>query len=166
VVLPIENGEPNYRDAVPPPLGLLSGFSPLYLSPIAGTPEVTAPVGKISYYSRISEKTEPMPISASVASSLGKYHCVYGSLYYSALHICICLTDATLGSNIENPMHQPVSSVLGDKKAIGRQKGGLQVVMHHVRTRLSTFSCSSSQYGTKSVSCKLPNCNFVYKTAS
>jgi hypothetical protein len=72
VVLLIENGEPNYRDAVPPPFSLLSGFSPLYLSPIAGTPEVTAPVGEISYYFRISERTGPMPISVSVVSSPGK----------------------------------------------------------------------------------------------
>jgi hypothetical protein len=73
VVLPIENGQPNYRDPVPPLFSLLSGFSPLYLSPIAVTPEVTAPVGEISYYSRISERTGPMPIGLSVVSSPGKF---------------------------------------------------------------------------------------------
>ena len=71
-MLPIENGEPNYRDAIPPPFGLLSGFSPLYLSTIAGTPEITAPVGEISYESRISNRKEPMPISVSIASAPGK----------------------------------------------------------------------------------------------
>lgn len=72
VVLPTENGRPNYRYATPLPFGLLSGFSPLYLSPIAGKPEVTAPVGEISYLSRISDREEPMPISVSVVSSPGK----------------------------------------------------------------------------------------------
>ena len=72
VVLPIENGRPSDRDATPPPFDLLGGFSPLYLSPIAGTPELTAPVGEISYFSRISDREEPMPISVSVVSSPGK----------------------------------------------------------------------------------------------
>ena len=73
VVLPIENGEPNYRDAPPPPFSLISGFSPLYLSPISGTPEVTAPIGEMTYVSRISNRKEPMPISVSVASSPGEF---------------------------------------------------------------------------------------------
>jgi hypothetical protein len=73
VVLPIETSTPNYRDSPPPPFSLLSGFSPLYLSPIAGTPEVTLPVGKITYRSRISGKEEPMPISVSIVSELGEF---------------------------------------------------------------------------------------------
>jgi hypothetical protein len=65
MVLPIEDGLPNYRDAAPPyvnaqiegfhanpnysPFTLISGYSPLNLSPIVGAPEVTAP-GEISSF--------------------------------------------------------------------------------------------------------------------
>jgi hypothetical protein len=58
-VWPIEKGQPSFRDATPLPFGLLSGFSPLYLSPIAGIPEVMAPVGDISYRSCISDERNP-----------------------------------------------------------------------------------------------------------
>ncbi|KAK5657950.1 hypothetical protein OQA88_2502 [Cercophora sp. LCS_1] len=73
LVLPVGDGKPGYRDNPPPPLGLLSGFSPLYVSPIAGTPEITAPIGEISYHSEISKRDEPLPISVSLASAPGAF---------------------------------------------------------------------------------------------
>ena len=76
MVFPIENGRPNSRGVTSPLFGLRSGFSPLCLSPIAGTPDVTVPAGKASYRSRVSDQEESMPISVSVVSSPG------GSLLY------------------------------------------------------------------------------------
>ncbi|KAK7408490.1 hypothetical protein QQX98_009357 [Neonectria punicea] len=71
LVLPIDEGRPNYRDAPPPPFGLLSGYSSLYISRIAGFPEVTAPIGEIVYDSDITHREEPLPISVSVAAPPG-----------------------------------------------------------------------------------------------
>ncbi|TGO51362.1 hypothetical protein BOTNAR_0359g00120 [Botryotinia narcissicola] len=65
VVLPIDEGKPNNRENPPP------GYSPLYLSPIAGTPEVTAPIGEITYFSQVTQREEPLPISVSVVSCPG-----------------------------------------------------------------------------------------------
>ncbi|KPM44210.1 hypothetical protein AK830_g2374 [Neonectria ditissima] len=71
LVLPIDEGRPNYRDTPPPAFGLLSGYSSLYVSPIAGTPEVTAPIGEILYDSEITHRKEPFPISVNVAAPPG-----------------------------------------------------------------------------------------------
>ncbi|OCK76177.1 amidase [Lepidopterella palustris CBS 459.81] len=71
LIYAIEDGSPNYRDAEPPPFELISGFHPFYISTIAGTPEVVAPVGEISHYSKISEREEPMPVSVAVLSAPG-----------------------------------------------------------------------------------------------
>ncbi|KAI9154909.1 Scytalone dehydratase-like protein Arp1 [Paramyrothecium foliicola] len=71
VVLPIDEGRPNNRESPPPPFALLNGYHPLYMSPIAGTPEVTAPIGEISYHSEVTQRLEPLPISVSVVSPPG-----------------------------------------------------------------------------------------------
>ncbi|TGO30774.1 hypothetical protein BPAE_0003g00580 [Botrytis paeoniae] len=71
VILPIDEGKLNNRENPPPPFGLLSGYSPLYLSPIAGTPEVTAPIGETTYFSQVTQREEPLPISVSVMSCPG-----------------------------------------------------------------------------------------------
>jgi len=71
LVLPVEDGKPSSRESSPPPFGLLSGYHPLYLSPIAGTPEVTSPIGEISYPSEVTQRDEPLPISVSVVSCPG-----------------------------------------------------------------------------------------------
>ncbi|TGO08218.1 hypothetical protein BTUL_0220g00080 [Botrytis tulipae] len=71
VVLPIDEGKPNNRENPSPPFGLLSGYSPLYLSPIAGTPEVTASIGEITYFSQVTQREEPLPVSVSVVSYPG-----------------------------------------------------------------------------------------------
>ncbi|KAH8753093.1 amidase [Diaporthe sp. PMI_573] len=71
VILPLDEGKPNYRDASPPAFGLLSGYHPLYLSPIAGSPEITLPIGEIPYISGITHQKESLPISVSVVSSPG-----------------------------------------------------------------------------------------------
>ncbi|KAL8418082.1 hypothetical protein RB594_001629 [Gaeumannomyces avenae] len=72
-VLPVEDSKPSYRDDPPPPFGLLSGFSPLYMSPIAGAPEITAPVGEVPYQSLITRREEHLPVSISLVSAPGKH---------------------------------------------------------------------------------------------
>ncbi|KAF7883604.1 uncharacterized protein EAF02_005524 [Botrytis sinoallii] len=66
-----DKGKPNNRENPPPPFALLSGYSPLYLSPIAGTPEVTAPIGEITYSSQTTQREEPLQISVLVVSCPG-----------------------------------------------------------------------------------------------
>ncbi|KAH6974099.1 amidase signature domain-containing protein [Ilyonectria sp. MPI-CAGE-AT-0026] len=78
LVLPIDEGRPNYRDTPPPPFGLLSGYSSLYISPIAGIPEVTAPSEWILPQlvrcdADEAEISEPFPISVSVAGPPGEF---------------------------------------------------------------------------------------------
>ncbi|KAF2240746.1 amidase [Trematosphaeria pertusa] len=70
MVLPIEAGEPNYRDAELPPYGLLSGYAALNMSPMMRAPEVTAPVGDIPYNSIVTQREE-LPIAASVIGAPG-----------------------------------------------------------------------------------------------
>ncbi|KAF2653457.1 amidase [Lophiostoma macrostomum CBS 122681] len=71
MVLPIESGQPNYRDSPLPPYSLLSGFNPLHMPPIMRAPEVTAPVGDIPYQSIVSEREEPLPIAISLIGPPG-----------------------------------------------------------------------------------------------
>ncbi|OAR02180.1 hypothetical protein LLEC1_06508, partial [Akanthomyces lecanii] len=69
--LPIEAGQPNYRDAPPPPYSLLSGYAALHMSPMLGAPEVTAPVGDIPYMSTVTDREEALPVSVSLIGAPG-----------------------------------------------------------------------------------------------
>ncbi|EGX89814.1 amidase [Cordyceps militaris CM01] len=62
MALPIEAGQPNYRDAPLPPYSLLSGYAALNMSPMLRAPEVTAPVGDIPYMSTVTYKEESLPV--------------------------------------------------------------------------------------------------------
>ncbi|KAM7205138.1 amidase [Naviculisporaceae sp. PSN 640] len=69
--LPIETGQPNYRDAELPPNSLLSGYAALNMSPMSRSPEVTAPVGDIPYLSIVTEREEPLPVAVSLIGPPG-----------------------------------------------------------------------------------------------
>ncbi|KAF2798542.1 amidase signature enzyme [Melanomma pulvis-pyrius CBS 109.77] len=71
MILPIEQGQPNYRDAELPPYSLLSGYASLNMSPMMRAPEVTAPVGDIPYHSTVTEREEPLPITVSAIGAPG-----------------------------------------------------------------------------------------------
>ncbi|KAI0485871.1 amidase [Xylaria cf. heliscus] len=72
MVLPIEVGQPNYRDTkAPPPYSLLNGYASLNLSPIMKAPEITAIVGQTTFMSEVTKKPEPYPIAASVLGPPG-----------------------------------------------------------------------------------------------
>ncbi|KAK4228545.1 amidase [Podospora fimiseda] len=74
MALPIMDGKPSYRDAELPPYYILSGYSPLNMSPIMGAPEVTAiaiQVGEIHYYSIVTQRDEPLPTAISLIGAPG-----------------------------------------------------------------------------------------------
>lgn len=72
MVLPIESGQPNYRDApLPPYLPLLSGYSALNMSPMTRSPEVTAPIGDIPYDSIVTLREERLPVAVSLIGPPG-----------------------------------------------------------------------------------------------
>ncbi|KAJ2980269.1 hypothetical protein NQ176_g2746 [Zarea fungicola] len=69
--LPIEVGQPNYRDAPLSPYSLLSGYAALNMSPMLRAPEVTAPVGDIPYLSIVTKREEPLPVAVSLIGAPG-----------------------------------------------------------------------------------------------
>ncbi|OQD66177.1 hypothetical protein PENPOL_c005G02364 [Penicillium polonicum] len=71
MILPIEAGKPNYRDAELPLNSLLSGYAALNMSPMARSPEVTAPIGDIAYDSIVTEREERLPVAVSVIGPPG-----------------------------------------------------------------------------------------------
>lgn len=71
MALPIEAGQPNYRDAPLPPYSLLSGYAALNMSPMLRAPEVTAPVGDIPYMSTVTYKEESLPVCVSLIGAPG-----------------------------------------------------------------------------------------------
>ncbi|KAI9712290.1 MAG: hypothetical protein M1820_001503 [Bogoriella megaspora] len=66
VIIPIEKISPRYRDEVPSEHFNPEGVPNLFLSPILGAPELTVPIGTVPYESRISGKTEALPMAISI----------------------------------------------------------------------------------------------------
>ncbi|KAI1267252.1 amidase [Xylariaceae sp. FL1019] len=67
MVLPIGDGKPpDERGAAVPPPEVLSGVSPLLMSPILRAPEITAIVGERLFTSKITGRREPCPIAVSI----------------------------------------------------------------------------------------------------
>ncbi|CAK7229734.1 hypothetical protein SCUCBS95973_007328 [Sporothrix curviconia] len=72
MALPIESGQPSYRDApVPSYLPLLSGYAALNMSPMMRAPEVTAPIGDIPYMSTVTQREERLPVAVSLIGPPG-----------------------------------------------------------------------------------------------
>ncbi|KAK0511023.1 hypothetical protein JMJ35_006575 [Cladonia borealis] len=65
VVLPIKDAEPNYRDIDPGPAFAQDVWDPLWLSPVLEAPEISVPVGELLYQSRMSERSECLPVAVS-----------------------------------------------------------------------------------------------------
>ncbi|KAI1819342.1 amidase [Xylaria intraflava] len=84
MILPIEVGKPNYRDAREPRYGILNGYDSLNLSPIMRAPEVTAIVGQTTFMSEVTKQSAPYPIAASVIGSPGKelFYCRSRATYF------------------------------------------------------------------------------------
>ncbi|KAF7922520.1 uncharacterized protein EAE98_008046 [Botrytis deweyae] len=105
VVLPIDKGKPSNRENPPPPFTLLSGYPPLYLSPIAGTPEVTAPIGEITYSSQTIQREEPLLISVLVVScpdtDLDRIDLVLEALKTGGKPVHVAVGRSILGTHLE-----------------------------------------------------------------
>ncbi|TAQ88994.1 hypothetical protein B7494_g2658 [Chlorociboria aeruginascens] len=71
MILPIEKGEPNYRDVDPPLHGMLDGFDTLNMSPMMRAPELTTIAGEIPYDSIVAKRPEPRPIGVSIIGAPG-----------------------------------------------------------------------------------------------
>ncbi|KAJ5097235.1 hypothetical protein N7456_007956 [Penicillium angulare] len=71
-ILPIAKVTPNYRDIYPGiPTAPSTGLSVTSLSPSICAPELTAPIGEISYFSRITRKAEKLPVLAGLMGMPG-----------------------------------------------------------------------------------------------
>ncbi|KAL9609127.1 MAG: hypothetical protein Q9167_006088 [Letrouitia subvulpina] len=73
IVLPIEKDlKPIYRDDPPAiPSVPAAGLGSLHLSPLLGAPELVVPIGTIPYKSRVTEKTEQLPIAVALLGAPG-----------------------------------------------------------------------------------------------
>ncbi|OJJ41890.1 hypothetical protein ASPWEDRAFT_292279 [Aspergillus wentii DTO 134E9] len=71
-ILPISEVAPNYRDVYPGvPKEPSTGLRTTYLSPALGAPELAIPIGQLPYQSRITRKTESLPVLAALMSPPG-----------------------------------------------------------------------------------------------
>ncbi|KAI1456282.1 amidase signature enzyme [Annulohypoxylon moriforme] len=66
IVLPVAKAEPNYRDTISPSPLDQSALDELFFQPILGAPDIVIPIGDIPYESRITKKTEYLPVVANV----------------------------------------------------------------------------------------------------
>lgn len=69
IVVPVANAAPNYRDEISPSPEKQSALDELFLQPILGAPDVVVPIGDVPYESRISGKTEFLPVVANVVAA-------------------------------------------------------------------------------------------------
>ncbi|KAM7189319.1 amidase signature domain protein [Rhypophila sp. PSN 637] len=71
VILPIANVGPNYRDEVVESPGQQSALDQLFLSPILGAPDVMVPLGDVPYESKITGRTEYLPVLVNLVGAPG-----------------------------------------------------------------------------------------------
>jgi len=71
ILLPISNVVPNYRDEVSPSPEQQSGLDELFLPPILGAPNIAVPIGDVPYESRITGRTEYLPVVADLVAAPG-----------------------------------------------------------------------------------------------
>ena len=72
VVMPISEGVPNYRDQPPKTSSVQTGYDPLFLSPILGCPDLVVPIAQMKYESRVSGRTEHLPICVNLLGVPGQ----------------------------------------------------------------------------------------------
>ncbi|KAF2252332.1 amidase signature enzyme [Trematosphaeria pertusa] len=68
VVMMSEEVAPRYRDDPPPDCHVQPAWHQWWVSPILGAPEVVIPIGDIPYESRVTRRTERLPVAASLLS--------------------------------------------------------------------------------------------------
>lgn len=68
VVVPIENMAPRYRDLATTSFNP-TGVPMLFLSPIVGAPELTIPIGEVTFESVVSKRVEHLPVAVSLLAA-------------------------------------------------------------------------------------------------
>ncbi|KAI1327018.1 amidase signature enzyme [Xylariaceae sp. FL0255] len=71
VVLPVAEVAPNYRDVVSPSPDEQCVLDELFLAPVLGSPDIVVPIGDIPYKSRVTQKTEYLPVVINVVGAPG-----------------------------------------------------------------------------------------------
>ena len=71
ILLPISNMVPNYRDVVSPSPEYQSALDELFLPAILGAPDVAVPIGDVPYESKITGRTEHLPVVANLVAASG-----------------------------------------------------------------------------------------------
>ncbi|KAI0182115.1 putative amidase [Hypoxylon sp. FL1284] len=71
LILPCSSPDPSYRDLPSPQPKVSAAHNLNYISSMQGLPQIVVPVGQIPFESRISKRTEHLPIAASMASASG-----------------------------------------------------------------------------------------------
>ncbi|KAF4469742.1 Amidase signature domain [Fusarium albosuccineum] len=72
VVLPVADAKPNYRNDESPSPRNQSARDQLFLPPILGAPDLVVPIGEVPYDSRITEKTEHLPVVVNLVGAPGQ----------------------------------------------------------------------------------------------
>ncbi|KXJ93986.1 amidase signature domain-containing protein [Microdochium bolleyi] len=64
--------QPTYRTALPQGFsGIPLGLNTMFISPLAGNPDVVVPIGQVKYYSAISQHEEVLPVSVRLMAARG-----------------------------------------------------------------------------------------------
>ncbi|KAI6086535.1 putative amidase [Hypoxylon rubiginosum] len=71
LILPCGSSDPKYRDLPNPSPNASPAYNMNYISSMQGLPQIVVPVGQIPFESRISKRTEYLPITASMATASG-----------------------------------------------------------------------------------------------
>ncbi|KAL8963649.1 MAG: hypothetical protein Q9193_000118 [Seirophora villosa] len=72
MVFPIEEMTPNYRDEPPASPTMPKSISMLDIAPTLAAPELAIPIGELAYESRVSNRTEFLPVAVSLMGPPGK----------------------------------------------------------------------------------------------
>ena len=100
VLIPIENISQRYRDEA------ISDFCPvgvpmLFLSPILGGPELSIPIGQVPFFSKITGKSEALPVSISLLAAPGQdlnlFDCALSCLQKSGRPTTVCAGNKLFG---------------------------------------------------------------------
>ncbi|KAJ4154988.1 hypothetical protein LMH87_000258 [Akanthomyces muscarius] len=71
LILPCGSGEPKYRDLPNSAPAVVPSFSPNYIASMLGLPQIVIPIGQLKFESRISKRSEYLPVVASMAGAPG-----------------------------------------------------------------------------------------------
>ncbi|KAI1052953.1 hypothetical protein LB506_010060 [Fusarium annulatum] len=74
VILPVADVRPVYRDEKLESPETQSPCDQLFLPPILGSPDVVIPIGETPYHSKISNRTEYLPVLANLVAAPGRDH--------------------------------------------------------------------------------------------